>query len=109
MPKVDDKLVVDFGGEIIRCPIVKVISNDAVFIKLDSPPMAKSHGFQFNSTYGARRRDIVGRDVWQAQQNADFLAEQRRLVEAAAKAKAEEAAAVRANKKKSTKEKVRPK
>ena len=88
LPKVDDHLVVTFPGEAIRCPVVKVIGDDTVLIHLNTVPMAKSHNFGFDKHYGVRRRVRNGRDVWEAQQDREFLAEQERVLAARPKPEA---------------------
>lgn len=82
VPKAGDHLVVQLPGERIRCPVERVIDTDTVIFRIDSPPMAKSHQFQFDRNYGARRRLQNGRDFWEAQYEREFLAEQSRIVEA---------------------------
>lgn len=82
VPKAGDHLVVQLPGERIRCPVERVIDTDTVIFRIDSPPMAKSHQFQFDRNYGARRRVLNGRDLWEAQYEREFLAEQSRIVEA---------------------------
>ena len=42
-PKVKDYLVVQLPGETMRVPVTRVISPDAVLVRLDAVPMAKSH------------------------------------------------------------------
>lgn len=84
IPKIDGHLVITMPGETMRCPVVKVIDDDTILFRVDSAPMAKAHNFGFDHIYGARRRVINGRDQWQAQEERDFLREQRRIVEAAA-------------------------
>ena len=78
-PKVKDYLVVQLPGETMRVPVTRVISPDAVLVRLDAVPMAKSHNFRFEDTIGVRRRIRNGRDVWEAQNDREFLAEQARL------------------------------
>jgi hypothetical protein len=78
VPKLDDKLVVSFPGEQIRVPVKKVVTDDIVFVLVDVVPMSKSHRFEFDKTYPVRRRIRDGRDVWEAQYENDFMAEQRR-------------------------------
>lgn len=80
MPRVDDYLVVLMPGETMRCPVKKIISEDAVLFHTDTVPMAKSHSFEFDKMYGARRRVRNGRDVWEAQKDRDFLEEQTRIL-----------------------------
>lgn len=80
MPVIDTKLVVNLPGETMRCPVKKIVSPDAVLVTIDSVPMAKSHSFRLNDTVGVRRRLREGRDVWEAQTDRDFLAEQALLV-----------------------------
>lgn len=81
-PVVGSMIVVQLPGETMRCPIQRVVSPDAVVVKIDTVPMAKSHNFRFDTTVGVRRRLQDGRDVWEAQTDRDFLAEQARLVPA---------------------------
>ena len=80
MPAVGDYLVIQLPGETMRVLVKKIISPDAVLVHLDSVPMAKSHTFEFDKTYGARRRNKDGRDVWEAQKDREFLEEQARIV-----------------------------
>lgn len=82
VPRAGDYLVVQLPGERIRCPIERVINTDTVIFRIDSPPMAKTHQFQFEQNYGARRRLLNGRDFWEAQYEREFLAEQARVTEA---------------------------
>ena len=84
-PEVGGHIVVQLGGETMRCPVHKVVSDDAVLVKIDSVPMAKTHSFRFEDIVGVRRRVVNARDVWEAQSDRDFLAEQARLAEAAKK------------------------
>lgn len=74
-------LVVDFPGESMRCVVKKNITPDSVLIYVDSMPMIKTHGFEFEKTYGARRRSREGRDIWVAQKDAEFLEEHERTLE----------------------------
>ncbi len=83
VPKAGDHLVVQLPGERIRCPVEKVIDTDTVIFRIDAPPMAKSHQFQFEHNYGARRRVLNGKDFWEAQYEREFLAEQGRKNEVA--------------------------
>lgn len=72
-------LVVQFPGESMRCPVVKVIDENTVIIRIDSPPISRVHSFRFEEIVGVRRRTAVGRqDSWEAQTERDFLAEQKR-------------------------------
>lgn len=82
VPEIGTLLVISFPGESIRCPVKKIISPDSALIHLDSVPMAKSHTFEFDKTYGVRRRVQDGRDVWEAQKDAEFLTEQARILSA---------------------------
>lgn len=79
-PKVGTLLVVQLPGETMRCPVHKIVSPDAVIVKIDSAPMAKSHQFRFDDMVGVRRRIRDGRDIWEAQTDRDFLAEQKRMM-----------------------------
>ena len=80
LPEMGSMLSVQFPGEVIRCTVKKIISPDAVLILVDSVPMAKSHTFEFDKMYGVRRRFQDGKDIWVAQKDDEFLAEQARLV-----------------------------
>lgn len=72
-------LVVQFPGESMRCPVEQVIDEDTVFIRINSPPISRVHSFRFDEVVGVRRRSTVGRqDVWEAQTERDFFAEQKR-------------------------------
>lgn len=82
VPKEGEHLVVQFPGETIRCPVQKVVGDNAVLVKLDTPPMSRTHNFRHNDILGARRRIVNGRDVWEAQNDRDFLAEQARMTPA---------------------------
>jgi hypothetical protein len=88
IPKIKDFLVISMPGETMRCPVEKVIDQNTVLFRVDSAPMAKAHNFGFDHIYGARRRVRDGRDVWEAQEERDFLREQKRIVEAAVPPKA---------------------
>jgi hypothetical protein len=88
VPEIGTLLAVQFPGEVIRCPVRKVISPDSVLVFVDSVPMAKSHSFEFEKTYGVRRRVRDERDVWEAQKDQDFLNEQARLLEVEARPRA---------------------
>src|SRR6185503_19207394 len=81
VPEIGTLLSVQFPGEVIRCPVKKVISSDAALIHVDSMPMAKSHTFEYDKTYGVRRRIKDGRDVWEAQKDREFLDEQARILD----------------------------
>lgn len=71
-------LVVQFPGESMRCPIEKVINDDTVIIRIDSPPMSRIHSFRFDEVVGVRRRVSSRGETWEAQTERDFLAEQKR-------------------------------
>lgn len=75
-PDVGNYVVVQMPGETMRVLVKKVINEDAILVYLDSVPMSKSHNFGFERTYGARRRSRNGRDVWEPQQDREFLEEQ---------------------------------
>lgn len=72
-------LIVQFPGESMRCPVEKIIDEDTVFIRINSPPISRVHSFRFDEVVGVRRRMTVGlQDVWEAQTERDFFAEQKR-------------------------------
>lgn len=79
-PKVGEHLVVSLPGETMRVPVTRIVTSDAVLVKIDTTPMAKSHNFRLDDIVGVRRRIRDGRDVWEAQNDRDFLAEQATLV-----------------------------
>ena len=80
IPTVGTLVVVALPGETARVPVQKVVDDDTILIKLDTPPMAKTHNFRFNDVIGVRRRVKDGRDIWEAQTDRDFLNEQARLM-----------------------------
>lgn len=85
-------LVVQFPGESMRCPVEKVIDDDTVFIRIASPPISRVHSFRFDEVVGVRRRATVGRqDIWEAQTERDFFAEQKRKHAAAEERKPKQA------------------
>jgi hypothetical protein len=86
-PEKGGMLVVMFPGESMRCPVLKVLDEDTVIIKMDSAPMSRVHTFRFDVPYGVRRRVMDGKDIWEAQYENDFLAEQKRRHTAAVSAK----------------------
>jgi hypothetical protein len=77
-PAIGTHLVVQLPGETLRCPVQTVIDADTVIVKINVVPMAKSHTFRFGETVGVRRRVRNGHDVWEAQTDREFLAEQKR-------------------------------
>jgi hypothetical protein len=84
VPKVDSFLVVLLPGESIRCPVRRVFDEDTVIVEIDRPPISKMHTFAMNDHVGVRRKlDNQGREIWQAQRDREFLAEQRQLTEMA--------------------------
>jgi hypothetical protein len=76
VPVVGGKLVVQLPGETMRVPIEEVIDGDTVIVKLSQPPISRTHVFQFEKVYGARRRKKVTGEVWEVQYEQDFLKEQ---------------------------------
>ena len=66
----------------MRCPVRRVVSDDAVLVEITSPPVSRAHFFRFGDVIGCRRRVVNSRDVWEAQPEREFLAEQQRLIEA---------------------------
>ena len=81
-PEVDKFLIVTLPGETMRCPVKRVIDDNTVIVQLATPPISRVHSFQFNDVVGVRRRAGLSGDFWEAQREADFLAEQKRLSEA---------------------------
>jgi hypothetical protein len=60
-------ITVDLGGEVMRCPVRRVIDEDAVLLELTGVPMSRNHPFKPGEFLGARRhRGIGGRDEWKA-------------------------------------------
>ena len=83
IPKAGGYLVVQLPGEMMRVPVEKVIDDDTAIIRLDSPPISRMHSFRFDEVIGVRRRFKNNMDVWEAQTERDFLAEQKRAHKAA--------------------------
>jgi hypothetical protein len=79
-PVVGSMLVVVLPGETMRVPIQTIIDSDTVIVKIDTVPMSRSHTFRINDHVGVRRRVQDNRDVWEAQKDREFLAEQARLI-----------------------------
>jgi hypothetical protein len=72
-------LIVQFPGESTRCAVERVVDEDTAIIRIISPPISRVHSFRFDEIVGVRRRSVDGRqDVWEAQTERDFLAEQKR-------------------------------
>ena len=79
IPQVDGYVVIQMPGETMRCPIKNVIDPDTIIVQIDKPPISRVHNFQFEAMVGVRRRVVNGRETWEAQQDKDFLAEQRAM------------------------------
>jgi hypothetical protein len=83
-PSVGGMLVIQMPGETMRCPVKNVIDADTVIVQIDKPPISRMHTFRFDDVVGVRRRvGPTGSETWEAQQDRDFLAEQRRMQEMA--------------------------
>ena len=82
LPQVEGFVVVQLPGETLRCPVRRVVSDDAVLVEITSPPVSRAHFFRFGDVIGCRRRVVNSRDVWEAQPEREFLAEQQKLIEA---------------------------
>lgn len=74
MPAVGGDLTVQFPGERMRCQVERIIDDDRVIIAITSVPMSKTHQYRMGDKTGARRRTEYGRDVWEALDDRDFLA-----------------------------------
>lgn len=60
-------VTVDLGGEVIRCPVRRVVDEDTVLLELTGVPMSRNHAFKQGDFVGARRRrGLNGRDEWKA-------------------------------------------
>lgn len=60
-------ITVDLGGEVIRCPVRRVLDEDTVLLELTGVPMSRNHNFKQGDFVGARRqRALSGRDEWKA-------------------------------------------
>ena len=75
-------LIVQFPGETMRVPVEKVINDDTVIVRVASPPISRMHSFRFDELVCVRRR-LIPREFWEAQTERDFMAEQKRLSDAA--------------------------
>jgi hypothetical protein len=84
IPQVGGFVVVQFPGETMRCEVKSVVDDDAVIVEIGKPPISRMHTFRFEEKVGVRRRvGPTGSETWEAQQDRDFLAEQRRMQEMA--------------------------
>lgn len=79
-PEAGGFLIVQLPGESMRCEVKKVINEDTVIVKLGQP-ISKMHQFQLNDMVGVRRRVSPhgGRELWEAQRDREFVAEQERV------------------------------
>jgi hypothetical protein len=73
-PTVGGWLTVYLPGEVMRCEVVKLVDANRVLIEITGQPMSKSHQYRKGDRTGARRRIAYGRDVWEALDDRDFLA-----------------------------------
>lgn len=73
-PAVGGFLTVRLPGEVMRCLVDQVVDRDRVIIEIDGVPMSKAHSYRKGDKTGARRRTEHGRDIWEALDDRDFLA-----------------------------------
>lgn len=73
-PQVGGWLTVSFPGEILRCRVEQIIDMNRVIIEVSSMPMSRAHQYRLGDKTGARRRVDYGRDLWEALDDRDFLA-----------------------------------
>lgn len=60
-------ITVDLGGEVMRCPVRRVIDADTALLELTGVPMSRNHSFKQGDFVGARRQHAMsGRDEWKA-------------------------------------------
>lgn len=74
-PAVDSNLTVRLPGEFMRCKVVKAVDRNRVVIEISGVPVSKLHVYRKGDVTGARRRVEYGRDVWEALDDRDFLAD----------------------------------
>lgn len=74
VPSVGSHLVVRLPGEIMRCVVERVVDANRVIIEIDAVPMSRSHQYRLGDRTGARRKVEHGRDVWEALDDRDFIA-----------------------------------
>jgi hypothetical protein len=84
IPKKDGFVVVQLPGESMRCEVVKVMDEDTVYVRIGQPPISRTHTMRMNDIIGVRRRLKAGMpDTWEGQRDDDFIAEQKRISDAA--------------------------
>jgi hypothetical protein len=74
VPSIGSHLVVRLPGEIMRCVVESVVDANRVIIEIDAVPMSRSHQYRQGDKTGARRKVEHGRDVWEALDDRDFIA-----------------------------------
>lgn len=74
VPSVGSQLVVRLPGEMMRCLVESVVDDDRVIIAIDAVPMSRSHQYRMGDRTGARRKVEFGKDVWEALDDRDFIA-----------------------------------
>lgn len=74
MPEIDGFLTVTFPGEVMRCRVDRVVDQDRAIVEIVGTPMSKSHQYRMGDKPGVRRRTAYGKDIWEALDDRDFLA-----------------------------------
>lgn len=73
-PSVGSFLTVRLPGELMRCKVLQVADEHRVLIEIDGVPMSKSHQYRTGDRTGARRRIEYGREIWEALDDRDWMA-----------------------------------
>jgi hypothetical protein len=73
-PIVGSFLTVMLPGEKMRCEVVDLVDGDRVLVEISGQPMTRTHHYRKGDRTGARRRIEFGREVWEALDDRDFLA-----------------------------------
>ncbi len=73
-PAVGSFLTVNLPGEVMRCVVIDLVDEDRVIIEIDGVPMSRSHQYRAGDRTGARRRIEHWREIWEALDDRDFLA-----------------------------------
>lgn len=74
VPEIGGFLIVQFPGEVLRCQVNRVVSPTLCIVEITSVPMAKSHQYRKGDKPGVRMRMEYGKQVWEAVDDRDFLA-----------------------------------
>jgi len=74
VPPVGSHIVVRLPGELMRCLVERIVDENRVIIEINGVPMSRSHQYRRGDKTGARRKVEYGKDVWEALDDRDFIA-----------------------------------